>query len=554
MQRVLALMKRALLIGIAAALLGAIGTTAKAEDAAGKLKIETDGRANKESQLKIFKDQSDLALPHIIEVLVPSSAGINRAGQGAELNGPNAGAVLTIIYALMDASQAKGDAGKAIWRLAIGLTVLGIALTGFLTFKKVTAGKMGPGEALSSWLGKTILSMLLISVVASHMPYMLVKICDDITGGTNPPAQLEQGQKDTVDAMIASVGAQFDAVLYDNVVSAAGVIAKAAENPDSGITLKTKEEIIPALWNGVISTTQSMKDNSGQMNAAIGGRFSFSRLKQTLFDPNNGTYGVSIEDINNAIVKSASEAYVKARQDIAKNARRILQLPEDGSKPAANAKGEANWEALGKAMAPRPINGAAIARPSGVIKMAAYITLVYVAIGIWCLPLAILFWAALSAFPTDWFSGLLFSGMKVVLGIILTVFLAATFISAGINQTIAKASQLERLGTGVMDLGKSIVGAGGNAGGNIMNFALWWSNTTMEEMAITVLILGSPLMAAGIMKGSNGIAETAKKAMLAGGAYGGVQTLTGNFGSYGTMAGAPPSRSEIAANQGSRPG
>jgi len=89
-----------------------------------------------------------------------------------------------------------------------------------------------------------------------------------------------------------------------------------------------------------------------------------------------------------------------------------------------------------------------------------------------------------------------------------------------------------------------------------MNLALWWSNTTMEEIAITVLILGSPLMAVGILKGSNGLAETAKKAMLAGGAYGGMQSAFGNFGSYGTMAGGTnaPSRSDIVSNQGSRPG
>lgn len=156
-----------------------------------------------------------------------------------------------------------------------------------------------------------------------------------------------------------------------------------------------------------------------------------------------------------------------------------------------------------------------------------YISFVYIAISIWCLPIAVLMWAAIFSLPTQWgMANILYSGIKVVLTIILTVILVMIYTAGTLS------GEAERMKT--FELSDLWNDPGGTAmryiAGNdttLGSFASFFAGTSTDMLIASMLIFTAPAQAAGIIKGVNGMAESAKQSMMSGGAASGMKQAIG---------------------------
>jgi hypothetical protein len=148
--------------------------------------------------------------------------------------------------------------------------------------------------------------------------------------------------------------------------------------------------------------------------------------------------------------------------------------------------------------------------------------------------------------------GVLFSGLKAGLGIILGMTLVTIYVAAGVHWTDAEATAaiarnsgnwlgyianiaslftLPGLASGAVDLAVTATSAASSPGTLISKVFGEYMGMTPDQFIIGTLILSAPAQAALIVKGGNGIAESAKTALNAQGAStGGLMAMAGNWG------------------------
>ena len=170
-------------------------------------------------------------------------------------------------------------------------------------------------------------------------------------------------------------------------------------------------------------------------------------------------------------------------------------------------------------------------------------------------------WVMIYSLPEEWnMGGILFSGIKGGLTILLTVVLVSIYMGASLNWTEVKAEKITTdvpSGLSVMfERAKNVLSANveavsswaglpwkaadliknvllGASVGDIAGQALSsFFGLTMEQFIIGMLILTAPAQAAMMVKGANGVGESAAKALNANGAAG-----QGAGGIFGTQAG-----------------
>jgi hypothetical protein len=389
----------------------------------------------------------------------------------------------------------------------MAVSIIGLLLSGFLVFQGVSQGKKQPGEAIVGFLTKMAMVFILFTFVCPNVPRMLLGISNEITVG--------------IDEWFHRTG------------SATG------DNALAQSIWSTK------MWAG---HSAGQLGNDSKIANAVGYNFPESDkvLKQTIDDMTAN--GASFADINATISAQAQSFSVTVLGEVKKVAEEVLS--QNSTNKAADM---AQLDSIMKASQGQDLSK--FTYPGKVIGTAAYISFSYLAISIWGMGIASLIWVMIYSMPEEWnMNGILYSGGKAGIGVVLAIILISIYITASLgyadSKAIAKATQdghdfwvkaqAAFSYTGVAQLysaGSAVWDAIHNGVGSVVGKAIAaFTGFTLEQFMIAMLILTAPAQAAAIVKGGNGIAEHAKNAMAAQGASS--SSLSGMAGMRGGMSGA----------------
>ncbi len=431
-------------------------------------------------------------LPKAFAQYATSGSFMSRLGSGAAGSPPSPSAVVTIIEALVSASSGSSTISLAIWSFAIAFVGFGCTLSGLITFKAISAGKEPPGLGAVKWIGKSMVAILMVNYVASAMPRTLISICDTFSSQAGDWIPQGQVNKNAIQTIANRISINY----YLKWTNWHREVAKRiAENYKLDPSKKTT--MINALDTGIRE-----------------GRTQFAQAKitaQTL----GGDSTADAESTNQRI----SDELKKGMGEAVKSIDTQVNLGFDSIS-------EKDTGIRGNILDKPTIDLAGLAYPVKIIRIAMYTAFVYIAISLWSLPIAVLMWASVFSLPTQWgMANILYSGIKVMLTILLTVILVMIY-SAGTlsgEQEKGKAFELSELWHPIDTATRWASGSDSMFG----SFCSFFSGNSTDLLIASMLIFTAPAQAAGIIKGANGIAESAKSAMLSGGAAGGTKQIFG---------------------------
>jgi hypothetical protein len=501
--------------------------------------IRTDAYNNQGSSY--FSDivKPNAILPDIVYPYLPSGAYWNNLGAGDIQNAPAVGAVEAIITFLAKTFEGKAsDTGLWMWRICMTLTYMGLLLTGFLTWQSVTTGKKPFNEGFVGYVTKVIVAVALLTYVVPNVPPMLIGISNIITSTLSNWFVGTANNQDTK-TLRAMWGAKMGAGQ-----AAAGAMISTMTNAANGALDKAQAEALikavmddeevkkvmdPAKWDPQWQEVLAKYNNLGQA-AGI------------------GTNPASMRELNTFMSGVAGRMPSIVHERITAHAESIL----------GNSTNTGDSEVKKQiAMSTRGLDFTELGYPARAIQIYAYIAFSYLGIAIWGMGYGAMVWVMLYSMPEEWnMGGALFSGVKGGIGIILGVVLVAIYVSSGVNWTdvesaknAAEAKSLvydvllpaaKILAGGasglIADASTAIASVVADPGGMVMKLFSLWTGITPEQFIIGMLILTAPMQAAMIVKGANGIAEHANKAMHSNTASS--QGVAGAFGMQGGSSGA----------------
>jgi hypothetical protein len=509
--------------------------------------------------------EEEALLPNIIYPYLPSGNVFENWGAKDVASSPNLGAVEAIIIFMAQTFRGKSSGGATssrMWQLCVALTVLGLMLSSFLTFKAVTGGKKGPGEAIVGLVIKSTVLVFMFIMICPNLPPLLIGLSNYVTSGIDGwfSYTAATGKTDS-----NHLDATYKTKMAEGVTAAGALLGEvwgALENA-------TDPELIKAGWMAI----EEMK-NDPIILAALG---KTGEITNGLADI-KALYGKKSAYEINAAISAAAQIPAAV---VAKRAEEIIR-----EQLADNASGKAPEPVVEQALkAPQTVDISGIVYPDRLLGTYGYIAFCYLALSIWGLGFASLVWAVLYSLPEEWnLSGILFSGIKGGLTIVLSVVLIAIYLGSGLNWAgvraeeittavptnvdLAAADIIQRMKDGVSaataplaaawsitkfiaSFAAAATGLGGR--GDVLGQALSsFTGMTLEQFMIGLLILTAPAQAAMMVKGANGIGEKAAGALNANGAAS--QGIMGMFGAQqggsGATAGSNTSAAAIMSSGG----
>lgn len=501
--------------------------------------ISTDAYSNKGTALMspVAPMDDHALLPHIVKSYIPISSGfVNNAvsmimGQNVFQNAPNIGVVERVLLFLATVFQAKdGGTGKVLWGASMAVTMCGLLLSGFLTFQAVSQGKKTPSEALVGITTKVVLTFILFAYLVPNIPPLLIGLSDQVTSGIDSWYNGQSGaagnaagsanSKDALCQIFYTKRAAARTAAWNDIFQTMGAISKALQQDPRGKQMLDK---INAEVTNPGSPMGGVLDPSGD----------YAEWQALT---SKGTTG----DLNTAISDSAN----KIGATVIDGLQKIINTTIDSA--SKNTSGDqAIKGALGQVA--KNIDRSNYTYPGKIEAAAAYISFCYLAISIWGMGIAALIWMMIYALPEEWQMGaVLFNGLKAGIAVVMGICLITIYVSVCVNYTTDKAQAAAVQGKSwyqkVYDNAVSVVNTvGGLASGplNLPNLVAPLAGLVGDQMIIAMLILSAPAQAMAMVKGANGLAEHANKAMNTGGAshdLGG--WLPGRTGSASTGANA----------------
>jgi hypothetical protein len=530
------------------ALLGLAAPELKAQDTS--LNINTDPYA-KVGPLADAVPEDNRLLPKIVEVYLPNGNFISRLGQSAALkNVPNADAISRVVLALYEitTTQGNGVTGKRVWTFSLMLIIFGITISGFTTFQRISKGEEPIGHGAMSWVFRSVIAMVVASLIAAKIPTALIVTTDYITdklttwiteseidaAPTNDTLASNAAINAFADAKFAAAAHITEQIRNDVFLAFRHYIA---HDPNDTAAQQKADELIATM--------------AQQLNDKTKDYFSTETLNQVKNQLN------ALHD-KNADAALISQALALAAQqsvnDYYDNLKKIV-----AEQVKTTSDGNPNPATLASITGSTTPDITAIAIPEGVVKNSAYVAFAMIGIAIWAMPLACLFWCIIFSLPKEWeMGGILFAGIKGILATIIAILLISVYITSSLTmydaaavksiknaQAEAQKSWLDHLAGyvdgeyGFKKIGNVIDAVGSaTSSGNIGSAFLSLSGTSVEGLILAMLIITAPAQAALIVKGANGIAEHAKNAMHAGGMSSSLgQTFGGSQGSFAGQGG-----------------
>ena len=457
-----------------------------------------------DNPLSLKTSEPDKILPSAFSEYAPGGNFLDRMGTNVAANPPSPSAVNTIIVGLVNASAGKTIISRGIWTFAMALVFFGVTLSGFITYKTISAGKETPGLGSVKWIGKVMMCFILVNYVASAVPRTLIAICDDISKSAGEWSSQEDIDLNAVGILGRRIVNNYGAQLQSWTREAATRIGHQYPGKDN----PKRKIMVTALVTGASEAGQILGDAREEM---------IKRGEGNLDDAE--TSNVVSSDLG----KIASAQAFAAIETALKAGFTQIQETDDSIQ--------------GNIMSPPTIDLSGLAYPVQIIRTTIYISVVYIAISIWSMPIAILIWAGIFSLPSQWqMNGILFGGIKTFLTVIITMTLVMVYTSGTLTAETEQLDAAEeasawkwdfsgRLQRDLSSLYNAVIDSSDT---KLLSFSNMLTGTTTDLLIASMLIFTAPAQAAAIVKGANGIAESAKQSMMAGGsAYGMKQALFG---------------------------
>jgi hypothetical protein len=500
--------------------------------------IQTDAYNNRGTEFFQSITTHNAILPNIVYPYLPSGDALQNILASNVSSAPDIGAAEATIVFIAQTFQAKSGTGGSnvsgiwLWRIAVYMSFFGIMLSSWLIWQAVMQGKKGPGEAIVSVITKVVVVVALMTYVVPNVPPMLIGLTNRIT--------------DRIDDWFVGGNANMLRTIFDTKMGE-------AHSAGAALTANLVGAIRDSLPNERGQRIISRIQSDSQIKDALDGNNS-KQWSDVQAIWKNGTGGNSIKEINSQISVFANAI----PQTVVKRIQfHVDQEIGVGTGAAATAAGtttagdEEIKNQIGRAL--ETVDVSSLVYPGRLLATYAYISFIYLAISIWGLGFGALIWTALYSLPEEWnLGGVLFAGVKGGIAVIIGVVLVTIYISAGVhytdaevNNTIARNTgnlwnfvsgvnslfSLSGIATGAANLYETISGGLAAPGAFIGKMVGEWTGMTMDQFIIGMLILTAPAQAALLVKGGNGIAESAKNAMSAQGASSGsIGSMLGNWG------------------------
>lgn len=524
--------------------LGLIGILWFSPTNAYSLSVKTDPWNNSGSQY--FSNLTDAGggqhelVPNIVFPFLPSGNILSNILASEARNAPDIGAVEGSILFLAQTFMGKGStAGTWLWTLAMVTIIAGILLSGFLTFQAVSQGKKGIGEGIVSFTTKLVLSVVLFTFVVPNVPSSLIGMSNVITDQidnwfTDRPAG---GGGSRVDALEAN----FKIRMYAAQTAAAATAATMAAT--------AKQALRDARGDAVANAVRS----DSRIRAATDDNYSsewtqvLNKFNQVTSNGNQNASGESIKEVNEMISKLANKQVDTVMERITSIIDQTVGNPSSPLNQGSTGDEELKNQI---AAAPQSIDYSKFTYPARLIQTYCYIAFIYLSLSIWGMGFGAIVWVALYALPEEWNMGnLLVSGFKAGVAVLLGIVLVSIYLAASVSYTknetekgaLAIAGDLASfLGSWAsFSVQNLLFGGGGtppqSAGAFAMNALSGITGMTPDQFIMGMLILTAPAQAALLVKGGNGVAESAKNALHAQGASSG--SIGSMLGSWGGSSG-----------------
>lgn len=500
------------------------------------LDVNTDPWTNPGSSY--FSDITDSSkghvVPNVIYPFLPSGSLMSNILASEARKAPDVGAVEGTIIFLAQSFIGRGNGpGLWLWKLAMVTVIAGLLLSGFLTFQAVSQGKKGIGEGLISFVTKMVLTIVLFTFVVPNVPSSLIGISNVITDQidnwfTDIPAGSGGNRLDGLEA-------NFRIRMYQAQAAAAATAATMAGTARQTLRDGRGESIARQFANDSVIKS-ALDSNFSAEWAEV--RNKFNSVTQYGADRAGGE---SIKEVNELISKKAN----KLVTDVMDRMSAIID-EEVGTAGSVVSPGSTGDEELKNQMisATQAIDYSKFTYPGRLIQTYTYIAFVYLSLSIWGMGFGALVWVAFYAFPEEWNMGnLLVSGFKGGVGVIIGIILVTIYLTASIQYTKQEAEK------GAFGVAGEVTGylanliswntVGGlfgatpppSVGNVVVNVLSGVTGMTTDQFIMGMLIMTAPAQAALMVKGGNGVAESAKNAINNQGASSGsIGSMMGDWG------------------------
>lgn len=459
-------------------------------------------------------------LPKIIYPYIPITDYLNKIGTGTGGDAPNMGVVEGTVLTIAQAFKTKGTAGtsgQSFWTLTYTFIALVLLLNGMMTGIAISQGRKEFGKSGFNFVFKATFSIFLVTAVCPNIPTTLIAFTNYTTQGLSNWYYQTKNKADNANLLKniyeqkANIGIQQSAAIVDVVMR---ILTDRYAESQPAIIKQFSEAIlndpqIQSYWSQALKDKELKDLESGMKSEKFKGW----------------------EEINDEIARLAS----KRPSDTLVLCKRHLESILKGQTGDQKAEQEILEYIL---KGPQNLDLTSTGTPSKIIKANAYITFVYLSLSIWGAGFASCVWVLLFACPEDWnFNGILYTGLKTLIGIVLTGSLVAVYISASFMHTNVTNSTTNEVVSHFLE--SLVTPAQGTLSfwdtGIIPKIKQAVGGHTLDQVILGLLILTAPAQAAGMIQGGNAIADKAKEAMNASGASGtGIGGLVGeNKGTSG---------------------
>ena len=454
------------------------------------------------------------SLPELCVTALPQFGG-STWGTGITSTPATSDALVNAALSLRALAEGTTTSARALWGVLQTVASAGILVNLLSAFQAIRRLESDPGEALARWFARTTLSIVGMAWMAGASPWLAILFCNYVCSSwtADPATAAAQSEKYQIAdyyevALVAQVDRASDILAADDPTVQANPAAEA--NLAGTLRRQIAQAADSALNGKPASDAQQYKVGAGAIGLFV---------KKYL-----GIVGADGADL------SGGGSYAK------------------------------NYQALGDAMSTPPgLDHKATASAAKTLNVGLYSFSIEAALEIWGLPLAIGVCAAMFAWPASCgFPRLLTNAFTALLTLVISFAIASSLALSGIiaagggeqynggylSYLSAQASHIESgdvVGAvqGTMSEGASLLA--GISTGMFMNFL---TGVSWQLVFVTALIIASPVIAAGLVKGGHALGTAAAKALREhSGGGGGWGRWSGGFGDFD--GGASPGGSSI---------
>lgn len=512
------------------------------QNSAYSLSVKTDAwdNAGKEYFTPVTKNSENKILPDVIYPFLPSGSILANVLASEARKAPDVGAVEGTVIFLAQTFMGKSNGsqtGLILWQIAMVTIIGGLLISSFLTFQAISQGKKGIGEGLIAFVTKLVLTIVLFTFVVPNVPSSLIGVSNVIT------AQIDNWFTD-VNApgggnRLDALEAVFLVKMYNSQSAAAATAATMATTARQTLNDARGEAI-----------ANSFK-NDPKIKAALDSNFSAewaqvrNKFNKVTATGSKKASGESIKEVNELIAKLAENQVNTVMNRMSEIIDQNVGSPSSLLNPGSTGDAELKNQMLA---APQTIDYSKFSYPARLIQTYTYIAFVYLSLSIWGMGFGALIWVMMYSFPEEWNMGnLLVAGFKGAIGVILGIVLVTIYVTASVQYSKQEAEKgalgvaadiASFLGGVAMWAPAALFGGGGSppdVGNLVVRMFSSATGMTTDQFIMGMLILTAPAQAALIVKGGNGVAESAKNAMNNQGASSG--SIGGMMGAWGGSSG-----------------